>query len=128
MVRGLADLSPIASTTNLRYLHLQALKQVRSLPDMSNMRSLEQLYIETMRGLTDLGPIRDAPNLRRLYSVDIGNLEPESLRPLADPPALEVFSAGFGTDRKNNAARNDVVPSLFALPNRADDWFPPNFG
>lgn len=119
MVKGLGDLSPIAELSRLEYLFLQSLRQVEGLPDMSGMTSLRRLWIETMRGLSDLSPIRLAPQIRQLAAIDMVHLQPESFAPISDHPTLEVFTAGLGSKRKNEA-----LARLISLPSQGD-WNKP---
>ena len=117
MVRGLDDLTPLAETTTLRYIHLQALKRVASLPaDLSRLTRLESLWIETMRGLTDLTPLLTAPALRQIALVDMTHLAPEQVGVLAGHPTLRYLTAGLGSDKKNRAVR-ELVPLA-----GGDDW------
>lgn len=119
MVKGLADLSPVADLTRLEYLFVQALRQVEALPDMSHLVGLRRLWLETMKGLTDLTPIRDAPNLRQLAVIDMSHLQPDAFAPLTGKPTLKALRAGLGSKRKN-----DAVDRLMRLP--ADgDWAKP---
>lgn len=119
MVKGLSDLSPIAELPHLEYLFLQALRQVESLPVMTNLVGLRRLWLETMKGLTDLTPIRQAPNLRQLAVVDMGHLQPDAFAPLAGQPALDSLRVGLGSKRKNEA-----VDRLMGLP-RDGEWQKP---
>ncbi len=105
LVRGLSDLTPIGELESLRYLFLQALKQVRRLPSLANLSSLRRAHIETMRGLEDLTPISDAPNLEQLLLVDMKHLPPDAVHPFVGHPALCAASAGLGSTRKNAVAR-----------------------
>jgi hypothetical protein len=121
LVRGLHDLRPVTDVTTLRHLFLQALKQVTALPDLSRLRGLDTVYLETMKGLTDLTPLLTAPALRRVALVDMGHLQPADVAVLARHPSLRYLNAGLGSDRKNRAVR-ELVP----LP--ADgDWKRPAF-
>lgn len=54
MVRGLADVSAVSGMESLRYLFLQALKNVERLPDMRGLGARRGLHLETMKGLGDL--------------------------------------------------------------------------
>jgi hypothetical protein len=104
MVRGLDDLTPLAQTTTLRHVHLEAPKQVTALPaDLSGLARLDTTYIETMKGLTDLTPLLTAPGLRQLALVNMTHLEPAQVGVLSDHPSLRVLIAGLGSDRKNRA-------------------------
>jgi hypothetical protein len=102
MVRGLADLSPVADITTLEYLFLQALKQVTALPSLASCTRLTRIHLETMKGLTDLSPLRTAPALTQLLLIDMPQLQPANLAVLSNHPALRQLSAGLGSRRKND--------------------------
>jgi hypothetical protein len=119
MIRGMDDLAPLADVTSLQSVHLQALKQVTSLPpDLSRLTRLDTVYIETLKGLTDLAPLLTAPALRRVALVDMKHLQPAQVGVLRDHPSLRYLIAGLGSERKNRAVR-ELVP----LPG-IDDWDP----
>jgi len=121
LVRGLSDLSAIGDLPELRYLFLQALKQVRSLPSLERSRMLRRVHLETMQGLTDLAGVARAPALEELVLVDMAQLEPESLAPFRGHPALRKVAYGFGSVRKSKAAE-----AFLGLPdvNAAFAWRP----
>lgn len=104
LVRGLSDLTPLAELKSLRYLFLQALKQVRRLRSLARLSSLRRAHVETMSGLEDLAPIADAPNLEQLLLVDMKHLSPDAVRPFVGHPALRAASLGLGSIRKNRRA------------------------
>lgn len=115
MVRGLADLRPIADTASLDFLFLQALKQVRTLPSFAPLRRLRRVHLETMRGLRDLRPVAAAPALEELAAIDMGHLWPEAFRPFVGHPTLRAAAIGLNSKRRNDAAER-----LLPLP-------PPDF-
>lgn len=119
MVKGLRDLSPVAELPHLEFLFLQSLRQVERLPDMSGMKGLRRLWIETMRGLSDLSPLRRAPYLRQLAAIDMVHLQAEDFLPLVGHPTLASFAAGLGSKRKH-----DAVANLIPLPPEGD-WSKP---
>lgn len=119
MVRGLSDLDPLAEVPTLRYIHLEALKQVTALPaDLSRLTRLDTVFIETMKGLTDLTPLLTASALRRVALVDMRHLEPAQVGVLREHPSLRHLIAGLGSARKNQA-----VQELVSLP-EGQDWDP----
>jgi hypothetical protein len=119
MVRGLDDITPLAEVPTLRYVHLEALKQVTALPgDLSRLTRLDTVVIETMKGLTDFTPLLTAPALRRVALINMTHLEPAQVGVLADHPGLRYLIAGLGSARKNRAVRE-----LLPLPG-GDDWDP----
>lgn len=106
LVRGLADLGFLADMHHLQHLFLQALRNVRALPDLSRCTALERVWLETMKGLVDLSALATAPALRQLDLVDVGHLQPEDLLPLTACPALQELGVGLGSDGRNLAARD----------------------
>jgi hypothetical protein len=120
MVQGLDDLGPLSEVPSLRYVHLEALKQVTALPaDLSRLTHLDTVWIETMKGLTDFTPLLTASGLRRVALVNMTHLEPAQVGVLAHHPQLRYLVAGLGSDRKNQAVRK-----LIPLPEGDDEWDP----
>ena len=103
MIRGLADLRPIASVRTLQYLFLQALRNVKVLPSLARLHSLRRLHLETMKGLTDLRPAAKAPALEELVVMDMRHLEPEAFQPFIRSRTLRKAKVDLGSDRKNKA-------------------------
>lgn len=108
MVRGLADLEPIASVRTLQYLFLRALRNVTVLPSLGRLHKLRRVHLETMKGLVDLQPVAKAPGLEELVVLDMRQLEPEAFRPFVGHPALRRATVGLGSTRKNKAV-NDLL-------------------
>lgn len=104
MIRGFADLEPITEAPSLENLFLQALKNVRTLPDLSSLTQLTKIHLETMKGLTDLRPLLTAPALEELWLVDMPHLQPEEVAVLAAHPTLTRARVGLGSARKNDEA------------------------
>lgn len=105
LIRGLADIGPVGAMPDLEYLFLQALKQVRTLPDFSRAVNLRRIHLETMKGIRDLRPIATAPSLEELLLIDMRHLKPEDLRPLVGLPRLTAVTAALGSFRKSGAAQ-----------------------
>ncbi len=113
MVRGLDDVSPIASTISLQSIFLQALKRVEVVPALSALVHLRRLWIETMKGLRDLRPLSAAPFLEQFSAVDMGHLQPEAFRCFVGHPTLRYLNAGLGSLIRNNAVKA-MFPGLDA--------------
>jgi hypothetical protein len=111
MIRGLADLTPIASVRTLQFLFLQALRNVEALPSMARLHLLRRLRLQTMKGLTDLRVAAKAPALEELVALDMRHLEPEAFRPFRESRTLRKATVDLGSDRKNKAAAD-----LLGLP------------
>jgi hypothetical protein len=105
MVKGLDDVTPIASTFSLQSLFLQSLRRVETLPPLDELVHLRRVWIETMKGLRDLRPFAAAPSLEQFGAVDMGHLQPEDFRCFVGHPALRYLNAGLGSLRKNIAVK-----------------------
>jgi hypothetical protein len=122
MVRGFEDLSPVEGLHGLRYLFLQGLKNVRTLPRLTHATALRGVHLETMKGLTDLSPLCHAPALEQLALVDMRHLSPIDLACLVGHRTLEAVIIGLGSKTKNDAARD-----MLRLPDfqrTREDWRP----
>lgn len=111
LVRGLSDLGVLSNVPSLRYLFLQALKQVTLLPSLERLTMLSRVHLDTLNGLHDLSPVATAPALEELLVINMRHLQPEAFRPFIGHPTLRAATIGLGSDRKNGAARN-----LLSLP------------
>jgi len=103
MVRGLEDLSPVGDAVSLQYLSLQALRRVRSIPNLHKMTNLRRVYVETMKGLRDLRPLASAPALEELFVVGMSHLQPADFANFLGLHSLKRVSAGLGSQTKNEA-------------------------
>jgi hypothetical protein len=101
MVRGLSDLSAVAELPALRYLFLQDLKNVTSLPSFRSLRELRRVHIENLKGLSDLTPIADAPKLEELVLLGMRQLSIQSLMCFRDHRTLKAATVGLGSQRRN---------------------------
>jgi hypothetical protein len=110
-IRGLEDISPIATLGALQYLFLQDLARVDRLPNMTRMSSLRRVHIENLKNLTDLSPLLTAPALEELVMVNARHLTPEHFARLTSHPTLTSAQIGLGSKRKN-----DLVARLISLP------------
>jgi hypothetical protein len=119
-VRGLDDVSSVGDVRSLRTLWLEALPQVRSLPDLSEMTNLRKVTLHTMKGLRDLSPLSTAPALEDLALIAMPHLEPGDLRPLAGHPSLRRGHWNIGSLRKTYEA-HDVV-SVAPEPFGYGEW------
>jgi len=119
MIKGFSDLSPVGRLPHLRYLFLQSLRRVETLPDLRADVELRRAHLEAMRGLTDLRPLKSAPRLEQLVLSDMGHLRLEDLQPLVGLSQLKAATFGLGSLRKSDAAE-----ALFRLPpaRTPKDW------
>jgi hypothetical protein len=102
MIRGLADLSPLADVPSLEELHLETLKHVTELPDLHNLTRLHRITLSAMPGLANLGPLLTAPALQEVH-IALGHLPPEEVGRLSTHPALRKATVGMGSKRANAA-------------------------
>lgn len=102
-IRGLSDLSFLSELRTLQNLFVQSLIQVSELPCFIQNTSLRRLYLENLKGLTNLQTLRNAPALEEFVYVSANNLEAEDLLPVLENPNLKSISCMFGSIRKNNS-------------------------
>jgi hypothetical protein len=119
-VRGLSNVEPLGSVEGLRVLALQALPQVRNLPDLSRLDRLTTVSLHTMKGITDLSPLAAAPRLEKLVLIAMPHLSPEALRPLVGHPTLRRGLWNIGSMRKTYEA-HDILP-VAPEPYGYADW------
>lgn len=90
-IRGVADVSAMASLPALQLLSLYGLPRVTQLPSAAHQPALMRVELGSMKGLDGLGPLLEAPNLRELLlvrAVRLGDADPTAIR---DHPTLERF-------------------------------------
>jgi hypothetical protein len=107
MVKGFTDLSSVSDLPSLEVLFLQALKNVDTLPDLSRSGQLRHVTLDTMKGLRDLTPLTTAPALASVAAVAMQHLQPEDLTCLRSISTLRQVRLGLG-QRKNDAAREAI--------------------
>lgn len=101
MVRGLSDLSFVSELRSLQKLFLQALVKVAALPDLSRSHHLRRIFLENMKGLSDLSSLEFAPALTEFCYVMAQNQTVEDLLPVLRNPNVKTVLCGFGSDKKN---------------------------
>lgn len=101
-IRNLSDLSFISDLKTLQNLFIQSLKQVTELPNFENNSKLRRIYLENLKGLTNLNSLKNAAKLRELIYVLAENQEPENLIPALENNNLKSIFCRFGSDKKNN--------------------------
>jgi hypothetical protein len=97
-----SDLSFISELRSLQNLFIQSLKHITKLPDFSNNKKLIRIYLENLKGLKDLSALKNAPSLKEFIYVSAENQEPENLIPVLENPTVEMVFCRFGNDKKNN--------------------------
>ncbi|WPU91226.1 hypothetical protein SNE25_18065 [Mucilaginibacter sabulilitoris] len=101
-IRDLKDLSFVSELTTLQNLFIQSLKQVQRLPSFSKLTSLKRIYLENLKELTDLSTLKTAPALEEFIYVLAQNQEPENLIPVLENQSLKRIFCKFGSDKKND--------------------------
>lgn len=102
-VRGLADLQVVSTLTGLQSLFLQSLPQVKALPDLTPLRKLRRLHLETMKGLNDVRGVAAAPALEEFFHLDAKGMTPEDYREVLKLKTLRRLCVGTGSASKNEA-------------------------
>jgi hypothetical protein len=85
MIRGFADLTPLAGVPSLEDLHPEALRYVTELPPLQKLTRLRRITLQAMNGLTDLSALLTAPALDGI-DLALDNLPPEQITQLAATP------------------------------------------
>jgi hypothetical protein len=100
-IRGLADLAFVSTLANLQFLFLQSLPQVHALPDLSRLKKLRRVHLETMKGLKDVRGLAAAPALEELIHVDAKGMEPADYVEVLQGKSLKRIRIGTGSTAKN---------------------------
>jgi hypothetical protein len=103
-VRGVEDVDVVSQLRSLQAIYLQDLPHVTSLPDLSTASRLQVVYLEHLRGLHDLSALSGAPAIEELHLINFGHVAVTDLAPLKRIRTLRAVSLGLNTDRKNRAA------------------------
>jgi hypothetical protein len=90
-VRGMHDLSEVASLRNLRFLNLYGLAKLAGLPSLEELQVLSRVDLGQMRALGSFSQVLDAPNLKELTLVRKISVSPDDLRRIQQHPTLEAF-------------------------------------
>ena len=87
-VRGLSDLSPVATSRTLEVLYLESLRRA-TLPNFSGAVSLQHVQVDNLPLTEGLAGLAAAPSLRQL-SISRRVFEPEEVKVLRGHPTLEA--------------------------------------
>ena len=102
-INNLLDVSALRLARSLKRIKLQWLPHVETLPDLSELTSLEEVEISTMKSLRDVSSIAKVPALRFLGLWDCKALTPQSFECLIGHPTLKRVNFGVGRLKDNNA-------------------------
>jgi hypothetical protein len=108
MVRKLASLRPIAQSGSLRFVFLQDLRNITSMPDCGAMLGLRTVQLQTMKGLRDLRGLARAPNLER-FSYVAATQTPRVFHPLLKHPRLRLLAVNFYASKRREEAFAQIV-------------------
>jgi hypothetical protein len=100
--RGLADISVISEILTLQNLFLQSLPKVTALPPMDRLGCLRRLVLDNMSGLKSFEPILHATALEEFALYTATKSRPDDLSAILGKPRLKRVSAGFGSKNRND--------------------------
>jgi hypothetical protein len=101
--KGLSDLTPVATLTDLQYLALGDLAQVERFPDCSKLRKLRRAFLDTMNGIKDLTGLAKAPALEELIVIN-SKITADVFKPLVKHPKLKRATIGLASRKEEKAA------------------------
>lgn len=101
MVRGLGDLNFISEIESLETLFLQALKQVKALPSFKGNKNLKKIKLMEMNGLENIQSIQEAEYLEELFIYAIKNKDLDSYKFINQMKSLKNIKVLFGNKKKN---------------------------
>lgn len=90
-VRGLHDLSEVATLRNLRFLNLYGLAKLTKLPSLEGLNALTRVELGQMQALSSFSSVLDAPNLEELLLIRKISVSSDDLRRIQGHPTLEAF-------------------------------------
>lgn len=100
-VRGLDSLDFLSEMISLQNLFLQNLPLVTRLPKMEAAISLRRILLQSLKGLSDLSPLEFAPALEEFILLEAMHLNPIDCTPVLKSPNLKRACAFFGSNKKN---------------------------
>jgi len=100
-VRQLFDISFITDLTSLQNLFIQSLSNVEEIPSIDKLHKLKRFELENMKGLKRMDALRTAPALEE-FTFLMAQQEPESLLPLLENKKVKSVLCRFGSEKKNN--------------------------
>ena len=99
-VMGLEDVSFISDLRGLQNLFLEAITRLKAIPSLRDSVCLRRVTVSTMKSLQDFSELEWAPALQE-FGLGGNSQEPEQLLPVLRNPNVRRIAAGFGSDRKN---------------------------
>jgi hypothetical protein len=105
-INKLADISFISELISLQNLYIQSLRNVETLPNFDKNKKLRRIYLENMKGLKDLKSLRNATALEDFIYVMAQNVNPQDLMPVIENENVKKVFAAFGSTFKNDTFNN----------------------
>ena len=101
-INKLADISFISELKELQNLFIQSLRNVEALPRLDRNIKLRRIYLENLKGLKDLIALKYAPALEEFCYVLAQNQQPKDLTPVLENQNVKKVFVKFGSTTKNN--------------------------
>lgn len=108
-VRELSDLSFISNLKSLQNLFIQSLRNVTIFPDLQNLLHLRRIYLENLKGLKDISSVKNVPFLEEFVFTNAENLEPNDIIPILENKSIQNISCWFGNKNKNEIMQKLLV-------------------
>lgn len=104
MIKRLGDLAALSDCRALRWLELDSMPAHAALPDLSGLRDLTVVVLNSMNGLVDFRGLSRCPHLEVLLFAPSRRpaAAPSSFEPVLASRSLKHVSAGFGSLRLND--------------------------
>ncbi|MDB5817530.1 MAG: hypothetical protein JWQ11_1170 [Rhizobacter sp.] len=90
-VRGMDDLSVLASLVSLRQLDLYGLPRVAHIPSLSGLEKLRRAWVGSMKGLEGLTGLLDAQALEELVLLKAVGLDDHDAERISAHPNIAAF-------------------------------------
>jgi len=103
MVKGLSDITVISEIPSLQNIFLGCLRNVTAIPMLDKLQKLRRWSFQKMTSIKDLSPLLKARSLEDASFTCASHLKPEDFLPLTKHPALKSIGFGLGSNKKNNA-------------------------
>lgn len=111
MVKGIFDLSVISEVTTLQEIFLESLRNITTVPPLHKLRKLRRVTFKNMQGIRDLSPLLGAKSLEDVIVSCASHLTPEAFLPLQKHSSLQAIGFGLGSNKRNQAVAA-IFPNL----------------
>lgn len=128
-IRGVEDLSCLASMTSVELLSLYGLPRARLIPSLERLYDLRRAQVGSMKGLSGLTGLLDAPVRQELQLQSAVGLAADDAETLASLPTLTHFDwLAEGVPDKVWVPVRDRVDLPRTQAMLPQDWFAPRAG